>query len=98
MEEIKSIIGFEIKLDFCTIYLGNISPTISVTDKYLIKIMLVASKKAITRRWLSKESPSKEEWIGIVKEIYDMERLTFSLNLCMDKFNMYWRKWTAHHE
>ena len=49
-EEINTIVGFDIKHDFCTIYLGNISPTINVTDKYLIKIMLVATKKAITRR------------------------------------------------
>ena len=49
--------------------------------------MLVASKKAITRRWLSKESPSKEEWIAIVKEIYDMEKLTFSLNLCLGQIH-----------
>lgn len=98
MEKIISIIGFEINHDFCTIYLGNISPTIRATDKYFIKIMLVASKKAITRRWLSKESPSKEEWIAIVKEIYDMEKLTFSLNLCMDKFTTFRRKWIAHLE
>lgn len=52
VEEIKSIVGFETNRDFCTIYLGNIAPSINVTDKYLIKIMLAASKKAISRRWL----------------------------------------------
>lgn len=98
MVKINSILGFEIKFDFCTIYLGDISSTINVTDNYLIKIMLVASKKAITRKWLLKESPSKEEWIAIVKQIYDMEKLTFSLNLNMDKFTALWRKWTAHSE
>lgn len=27
---------------------------------------------------------------GTVKEIYDMEKLTFSLDLCMDTFTKYW--------
>lgn len=86
---INSIMCFEIRHNFCTIYHGNISATINASDKYLIK-------KAIARRWLIKEPPTKEEWVGIVKEIYNMEKLTFSLNLCMDKFTNYWRKWTSH--
>ncbi len=98
VKRIESVMGFGVGHDFCNIYLGNIPPTMNVADKYLIKIMLVASKKAITRRWLSKESPSIEEWIAIVKEIYDVEKLTFSLNLCMDEFTTYWRKWTTHLE
>ena len=88
--------GFETKHDFRTISLGNISSTINSSDKYMIKIMLAASKKAITRRWLNKEPPTKGEWIGIVEEMYRMERLTFSLNLCMDKFTNKLRKWSTH--
>lgn len=42
---IKSVVGFMIERDFCIIYLGNFSPTINICDKYLINIMLLASKK-----------------------------------------------------
>lgn len=96
MEKINLIIGFVTKHDFCTIYLGNIPSTINSSDTYLINIMLTASKKAINRKWLSKEPPTQGDWIGIVKDIYNMEKLTFSLNLQMDKFTKYWRKWTTH--
>lgn len=93
LTEIKSIIGLKINHDFSTIYLGNISTKLNSRDKYLLQILLAASKKAITRKWMIKEPPTKLEWIGIVKEIYSMERLTFSLKLCMDKFANYWMKW-----
>ena len=43
VEKIKAIMGFEIKHDFCTIDLWNISLTINSSDKYLIKVMLAAS-------------------------------------------------------
>lgn len=55
------------KHDFWTCCLGNISLTIHSSNKHLIKIMLAAGKKAITRRWLNEELPTKGEWIGIVK-------------------------------
>ena len=92
VEQIKAIMGFEIKHDFCTIYLGNISSTINSSDKYLIKIMLAASEKVLTKRWLSKEPPTRRDWIGTVREIYNMGKL----NLCMAKFSSYWRKWTIN--
>lgn len=42
--------------------------------------MLTFSKHALTRKWLSKEPPTQGDWIGIIKEIYKMEKLTISLN------------------
>lgn len=58
--------------------------------------MLVASKKAITRRCLTSEPPTKEDWTGIIKEVYNMEELTFFLNLQMGSFICYWRKWITY--
>lgn len=61
--------------------------------RYLLQILLAASNKAITRKWMSKEFPTKLECIEIVTEIYSMERLIFSLKRFEDKFTTYWRKW-----
>lgn len=63
--------------------------------KYLFKVLLIASKKkkkAITKKWLNENPPTKEEWIVIVKIMYDREHLTFSLRLKMDVFYKYWSK------
>ena len=90
---IKLVIGLQLDDSFQTIYLGNLPYTLNAQDKYLLKILLVASKKAITRKWLVKEPPTKAEWMTVVKELYDMERLTFSLRLCLGEFSKYWSKW-----
>ena len=71
---INQIIGLNIKQDFCILYLGNLSATVNVLARYLLKIMMAASKKTITRRWLTKEPPTKKDWIGIVSEIQNMWR------------------------
>lgn len=47
-------------------------------DKYLLKILLVACKKSITKKWLRREAPSVDEWIDIVHSIFAMEIITFT--------------------
>lgn len=49
-----------------------------------------------TVKWLDVNPPTKKEWIMIVKNMYDMENLTFSLRLNMDKFYKYWSKWITY--
>ena len=88
--------GFEIIFNFGTVYLGNIPTELNNQDKYLLKILLSAGKKAITKKCLNKEPPTKREWLVIVKEIYEMEKLTFTLRLCINTFQKYWLKWLSH--
>lgn len=93
---IQTIIGNAINSSFSTIYLGNISPHFPGRDKYLLKILLAASKKAITRRWLQPTPPAESDWTDIVSNIQNMERMTFSLNLQIDKYLHYWEKWIVY--
>ena len=44
VEQLKAIMGFEIKHDFCTIYLGNISLTINSSDSEVCDQNNVGSK------------------------------------------------------
>ncbi len=96
LSETKSILGCEIDISFGTIYLGIIPTDLNAQDKYLIKILLVVSKKAINKKCLDRDPPTKREWIAIVQGMYDMEKLTFSLRLSKDKFHRYWSKWLLH--
>ena len=59
-----------------------------------MKTLLAAGKKAITRMWLKPQSPSNEDWIDIVHQIYIMEKLTYSLRAQHDKFINIWSWWT----
>ena len=42
-------------------------------DMYLVKILLIAGKKAIIRKWGRVDPPTQEQWMGIIEEIYVME-------------------------
>ena len=95
-EEINLILGFDIEYNFQTIYLCNLPNDLTSQDKYLLKILLAAGKKPITRKWLNREPPTVGEWSAIVREIYEMEMLTFSLRLNRNKALKYWSKWLTY--
>ena len=95
-ETVQKILGYNIPMSYMILYLCNFNSaeeSIRVRDKYLVKILLIASKKAITRKWGKVEPPCKEEWIGIVEEIYVMERLTHRLRLQQAQLEEKWEKW-----
>jgi len=56
-----------------TIYLGKIQGNVLDKDKYLLKI-LTSCRKAIIRKWLQVDPPTKDKWLGIVNEIYAVWR------------------------
>ena len=96
-ETIQKILGYDIPMSYMILYLCNFNFTkenIRGRDKYLVKILLIASKKAITRKWGKVEPPCKGEWIGIVEEIYVMEKLTHRLRLQQAQLEEKWEKWT----
>ena len=53
--------------------------------------MLVAAKKAITRKWLKTDAPKMEDWVEKMLNIYRKEKLTFSTRLKTETF--YWEIW-----
>ena len=97
-KEISSIFGTKVANSFVILYLGKLPDNLMTHDEYLYKILLVACKKAINRKWLREEPPSKDEWVAIVNEINCMERLTFSLRLQFDRYIKAWKKWSDHCE
>ncbi len=90
---IYNIFDDAIDYSFSTMYLGNLPAHLTLRDKYLLKILLATSKKALTRKWLQSEPPTKSEWLDIVTNVQNMERITFALNLRMDTYFQYWEKW-----
>lgn len=77
-------------------YLGNVPTELTKQDRYLLQILLAGSKKAITSKWQSEESPTIPEWIEIVQEIYIMERRTFFLRYATEKCKQYWKNWKSY--
>ena len=93
----QQVLGFHIPLTCQLFYLGDLPDDISNNDKYLLRILTVAAKKAITRKWLQTDPPTVQNWLEIIKEIQEMERLTFVLRLKIDLYRTRWEKWENCH-
>ncbi|XP_062396829.1 LINE-1 retrotransposable element ORF2 protein isoform X1 [Sardina pilchardus] len=83
-----------INFDFKTLYLCDFEEL--QCGKYLMRVLLVAAKKALTRKWLQKAPPTVDDWIDVVYDIYNMERITFTLRNQYDKFYENWLIWVYY--
>ncbi|XP_056134311.1 T-cell immunomodulatory protein isoform X2 [Lampris incognitus] len=72
-------------------YLKNAS---GPSDRCLVKILLIAAKKAITRKWCQVDAPTQGQWMEIVEDIHTMEKLTHRLRLAVPRMEDQWKKWT----
>lgn len=59
----------------------------------MLRVLLVACKKASTKKWFKKEISNINDWINLVYNIFSMERITFKLRTQFDIFNENWAKW-----
>lgn len=95
---IDEILKIKIPPVFKTLYLGDIAHlNLKRGEHYkMLRIMLLAVKKAITRRYRSTQVPTVQEWIDIMLNIYNMEKLTASIRLELNTFNTTWKVWLEY--
>ncbi len=94
-EALLKILGYKIPLSCTVLYLCNLcEKNTRLKDRYLVKILLTAAKKAITKRWGREDVPTQEQWTHLVEEIYKMEKMTHRLRLQEAQFEEKWRRWT----
>lgn len=80
------------------LYLGNIQGTVLKSDHYLIKILLAAGKKNITKNWPKIDVRTLKPWMKISNGIQDMERLTYKIGLGEGQFERDWGKWSNYEQ
>jgi len=94
---LEAVFGVDIPFDFKTMYLSDLEELNFVKqDQYLMRVLLVASKKALTKKWLTNVIPTTNEWIDLIYHIYIMERITFSFRGKIEVFTDNWFRWTTH--
>uniref|UniRef100_A0A669AV81 Reverse transcriptase domain-containing protein n=1 Tax=Oreochromis niloticus TaxID=8128 RepID=A0A669AV81_ORENI len=91
----KRVLGYEVPCEARVMYFG-IWENVRKEDQYLFKIMLLSSKKVITKNWLKSDPLKLEEWTDVIEEIYVMEKMTYTLRLKSDKHRKQWTKWIAY--
>lgn len=92
-KEIIEILGYNIPNTCVLLYLGNMSGHIVLKeDRYLLKIVLAACKKAITRKWHRTDPPTQQDWKKIVSDIYVMEMLTHKVRTQEEVCHEKWEK------
>lgn len=90
---IQETFGRYLPLESKTLFFGLMPEGWTKNDKYLFNILLAAGKKAITKKWLSSESPTMNMWMNITMDIYRMEKMTADVNYKRDLFVSRWKKW-----
>lgn len=90
---LNSVFWIDIPFTFESIYLGNVNDLEQRSDKKLLQALLAASKKNITKKWLTSAPPSLHGWIDIILEIFKMEKLTYIINIRKNEFYCIWNKW-----
>lgn len=92
-ETLKEVFGNNITMDPTVALLGLLPKAIKGrAKKYLLQILLTTAIKCITVRWLKPNPPAHNMWIEKIKEIHQMEKITYSLRLQKDIFT---KKWSA---
>lgn len=100
-QEIKKCMDKILKVDFPltfeALYLGKLDIDFTrFGDKHIYRIMMIASKKALTRKWMSNVVPKVDDWVEVMHNIYVMEKLTFAMRLEVDKFKRIWENWMEY--
>ena len=93
----QKILGYNIPMNCETLYMCNLNEGhILIGDRYLVKILLIASKKAITTNWCKVDPPNQDQWMAIVDQIYIMEKMTFRMRLQEVQGEQKWEKLTIY--
>lgn len=94
---LEAVFQVNIPFRFDTMFLGSMDlEDWNHNDKRLLLMLLTASKKAITRRWLKPDPPQLNDWLDVIHDIYVMEKMTYSLRIQIEKFSGIWIKWTGY--
>ena len=68
---------------------GKTPSQISLTpERYMYRILRTAAIKQVSKNWLKPDVLQITKWKETMKEIYNMERITYRISNCCDVFEL----------
>lgn len=93
-ECIDKVLGCDLPFTFELFYLGKYNvQNVGKVNIRMLRIMLLAGKKGITKMWMKADVPKVKNWIDVMYNIYNMEKLTYAMRLENEKFEEIWNGW-----
>ncbi len=91
LQKVSEAMHFDIPKDPRILFLG-MTPAGKEgrSQKYLIHILFTAAIKCITLSWLKPNPPTYSLWLQKVRDIHEMEKITYELKLEKSKFIKRW--------
>lgn len=75
------------------IILGRTPSQVSLTpNRYMFRILRIAAIKQITKNWLKPDVPGITKWKETIKDIFNMEKITYRIRSCCDVFELLWKR------
>lgn len=93
---LTKVLGYEIPFSCIVLYLGHISLVTLQEDRYLVKTLLTAARKTITRNWYKPDTPKQQQWLDVIQEIRTLEHMTGVIRLKVDLYAKRWQKWNLY--
>lgn len=91
-DEVSSLIGYDCQLSpLQCVLAARVDSARNNPNAKLIGILLYAARKSILKLWISKDTPSLDDWYKEVLRILPLERLTYTIHDNVDGFIKIWQ-------
>lgn len=90
---IKQILRVDVSLQQQNLILGIPPDKLSGEHIHIFWVLRITALKQITRNWKMPDPPKIQKWLNSVDEMYEMEKVTYSI---IKKKNMFEKRWELY--
>ena len=98
MDTLKEIVEVDLGSNPATYLLLDIPISMARFKRSLIRHLLVAARACIPILWKSTNIPNKQQWLGRLSEIQQMEKLTMGIREQEEKYRLTWSPYIRYRE
>ena len=97
-DTIKDVLDIELGVNPATYLLLDLPMAMTKFKKSLLRHFLTAARACVPILWKSTSSPTRQQWIGRISEIQQMEKLTAGIREQEDSYRSVWSPYISYRE